>query len=437
MRASHRSRAALTTLFGVSLVALVAVATTTAALGPAGAAVGAGVSDRGVVPVEYSDGTGGNVECREITQIATAADLESSGRIERQGNGFRGSFPAGLEVTLTSRTFVSWTSTFPIAAVIMKGSSSANVYVYGSPATSDAGLASPVGSSGSPAELSNITFCWFENGDGGNGNGGDPVDLQALCVDAATEAGVGDIVFFAGPVVIEDGVVLASTVPEGFTVLFDPMEAQVDFVAPFPVAAVVTEASDPVVYLVDPPGTMGSVPLTVNPGGGELVFCGIDTPIVVAPSCAEIGADAELGPIPIRRGTVDPAALPEGIVRLELAPSIRFEAAVPVVGAIVKASPEVLYVFPTPLTAGSIPVVVGEEDDLDLVLCALATSTGGLTSSGTDMAAPADAEVGALGDPTEIATGGGPSGRTLLTLISFLILAVTGSSTLLLASRGG
>ena len=436
MRASQRSRAALTTLFGVSLVALVAVATTTAS-GPAGAVVATGVSDRGVVPVEYSDGPGGNVECREITQIATAADLESSGRIEQQGNGFRGSFPAGLEVTLTSRTFVSWTSTFPIAAVIMKGGRSANVYVYGSPATSDAELASPVGPSGSPAELSNITFCWFENGDGGNGNGGDPVDLQALCVDAATEAGVGDIVFFAGPVVIEDGVVLASTVPEGFTVLFDPMEAQVDFVAPFPVAAVVTEASDPVVYLVDPPGTMGSVPLTVNPGGGELVFCGLDTPIVVAPSCAEIGADAELGPIPIRRGTVDPAALPEGVVRLELAPSIRFEAAVPVVGAIVKASPEVLYVFPTPLTAGSIPVVVGEEDDLDLVLCALTTSTGGSTSSGTDMAAPADAEVGALGDPTEIATGGGPSGRTLLTLISFLILAVTGSSTLLLASRGG
>lgn len=216
MRASHRSRAALTTLFGVSLVALVAVATTTAASGPAGAVVAAGTSDRGVVPVEYSTGTGGNVECTEITQIPTAADLESSGRIERQGNGFRGSFPAGLEVTLTSQTFVSWTSTFPIAAVIMKGGSSANVYVYGSSVTSDAGLAAPVGPSGNPANLSNITFCWFENG---GGNGGDPVDLQALCLDAATKADVGAIVSFAGPVVIDDGSIVASSVPAGFTVL--------------------------------------------------------------------------------------------------------------------------------------------------------------------------------------------------------------------------
>ena len=429
MRASHRSRAALTTLFGVSLVALVAVATT-AASGTAGAAVAAGTSDRGVVPVEYSTGTGGNVECREITQIPTAADLESSGRIERQGNGFRGSFPAGLEVTLTSQTFVSWTSTFPIAAVIMKGGSSANVYVYGSSVTSDAGLAAPVGSSGNPANLSNITFCWFANG-------GDPVDLQALCLDAATKAGVGDIVSLAGPVVIDDGSVVASSVPAGFTVLFDLADDRIDFTAPFPVVAVVTAASDPVVHLIDPPSTTGSVPLSGNPGDGELVFCGLDSQVVVAVSCAQTGADAELGPVPVRDGTFDPADLPAGITSLDLTASIAFVSTVPVVGVIVEASPPVLYAFTSPLFAGSIPVDVGEDDDLDLMFCVRTASTGGSASSSTDTGAPADAEVGALGDPTEIATGGGPSGRTLLALISFLILAVTGSSTLLLASRGG
>ena len=434
MRASHRSRAALTTLFGVSLVALVAVATTTAASGPAGAVVAAGTSDRGVVPAEYDTGTGGNVECTEITQIPTAADLESSGRIERQGNGFRGSFPAGLEVTLTSQTFVSWTSTFPIAAVIMKGGSSANVYVYGPSVTSDAGLAAPVGPSGNPANLSNITFCWFEDG-------GEPVDLQALCLDAATKADVGPIVAFAGPVVIDDGSVVASSVPVGFEVLFDPMTDRVDFTAPFPVAVVVVAASDPVVHLIDPPSTTGSVPLSGNPGDGEVVFCGLDSQVVVAVSCAQTGADAELGPVPVRDGEFDPADLPAGITSLDLSASIAFVSTVPVVGVIVEASPPVLYAFTSPLFAGSIPVDVSEEDDLDLVFCVRTASTGGSTggstSSSSDTAVPADAEVGALGDPTDIATGGGPSGRTLLGLISFLILAVTGSSTLLLASRGG
>src|SRR5690606_24713717 len=57
-------------------------------------------------------------------------------------------------------TFVSWTSSFGIGAVIVKGGNSANVYVYEPQRTNDAGLAAPPNASGKPAGLSNITFCW-------------------------------------------------------------------------------------------------------------------------------------------------------------------------------------------------------------------------------------------------------------------------------------
>ncbi len=56
---------------------------------------------------------------------------------------------------------IDWTSTFPILAVIVKGSSAANVYYYTPDgALADTGLITPNNSSGSPAGLSHVVFCW-------------------------------------------------------------------------------------------------------------------------------------------------------------------------------------------------------------------------------------------------------------------------------------
>jgi hypothetical protein len=94
---------------------------------------------------------------------------------------------------------------------------------------------------------------------------------------------------------------------------------------------------------------------------------------------------------------------------------------------------------------GSIPVDVGAEDAIDLTFCVLAASTvptdptdpTDQTSAGQPIVPATDSDVVAAQDPTMIATGGGPSGRTALTLLAFVILALSGSSTMLLWSRGG
>jgi len=61
-----------------------------------------------------------------------------------------------------SDPFVTWSSSFPIDAVIMKGGSGgANVYHYAPSSTGDSGLATPItGGSGQPAGLSHIDFCY-------------------------------------------------------------------------------------------------------------------------------------------------------------------------------------------------------------------------------------------------------------------------------------
>jgi hypothetical protein len=93
-----------------------------------------------------------------------------------------------------------------------------------------------------------------------------------------------------------------------------------------------------------------------------------------------------------------------------------------------------------------IPVVVTDEDLVEVLFCATSVADDptdpddpvGPTSvdDPTDDAA-ADPVVGALEDPTTIPTGGGPSGRTVLALLAFVILGLTGSMTLLVWSRGG
>jgi hypothetical protein len=63
--------------------------------------------------------------------------------------------PHGLTFS-TDGTFVSFSSTLSIGAVIVKGGRAANVYVYQPQRLGDLGLAAPINSAG----LSNITFCW-------------------------------------------------------------------------------------------------------------------------------------------------------------------------------------------------------------------------------------------------------------------------------------
>jgi hypothetical protein len=75
-----------------------------------------------------------------------------------------GTYPVGTGTVSwsTDGTFVDWTSTFGVDAVIVKGGSQANVYVYDPPAESfgDNDLVSPDNASGGPAGLSHIDFCF-------------------------------------------------------------------------------------------------------------------------------------------------------------------------------------------------------------------------------------------------------------------------------------
>jgi hypothetical protein len=124
---------------------------------------------------------GGNRTCAEV---AKAWGLETNpflcgDKIDYNG-GFAGHFPDGLIVTVSDGKFVSFEAAdciqigegyYKVGAVIVKGSDQANVYYYlngeGEGGTlGDIGLAAPFNSSGTPAGLSNLTFC-FVPCDGG------------------------------------------------------------------------------------------------------------------------------------------------------------------------------------------------------------------------------------------------------------------------------
>jgi hypothetical protein len=104
-----------------------------------------------VVPDEYA----GNPTCADLGYAhGTKIDPPNSGTYN---------LPGGNTVTVTSDgTFFNWTSTLGMDAVIVKGGNGANAYVYDPPAESfgDNGLHSPDNSSGGPAGLSHIDFCY-------------------------------------------------------------------------------------------------------------------------------------------------------------------------------------------------------------------------------------------------------------------------------------
>jgi hypothetical protein len=424
---SSSARSAVRAATSLSL-ALLVLAASGAGVSTADAAVATGVSQAGIVPVVLDDGPGGNAICADVPGLS---GMTSSDRLEVKGDSLAGTLPAGLVATLgANKRSLSWTSTFGISAVIVKGGDAANVYIYDPAGLADQDLVAPLRPSGQAADVSNVTFCWDPDPQPPI----DDPDLLALCFDAATKLDVGDIVSLAGPIAIVDGMVVAATVPAGVIVTYDAMTEQVDFTAPFEVVVAVTASPDPVVHVLAPASTSGSIPLPSNPGGGQLALCGLDTSVVVAVSCAQTGATAELGPIEIRGAAIDDALLPSSITRLDLTASIAFESTVPVVGVMVEASSSVLYAFAEPVLAGSIPVDVGEEDVLDLTFCVLTRTSDPVSTVLSDSPSPG---LASTQDPTEIATGGGPSGRTTLSLIAFVILALSGSSTMLLWSRGG
>lgn len=133
--------------------------------GPDGA-INARTSDGSVIPVLWTGGQGGNATCDD-TGITYAY---SSGRINFVDGAFQGTWPEGLEVTVSpDGKFVSWSYDAPEGkclegmSVIVKGGNASNIYTYGPGITFDSGLASPTTGTGTRvviANLSNLSFCF-------------------------------------------------------------------------------------------------------------------------------------------------------------------------------------------------------------------------------------------------------------------------------------
>jgi len=128
----------------------------------------------GTIPyIIPGENRGGNRTCAEV---ADAWELDHNpflcgNKIDYDGENFIGNFPSWLNVTVTDGTFVSFRMEdcamidgkyYRVGAVIVKGSSNANVYYYPEGTLFDSGLASPVNASGAAAGLSNLTFCLIE-----------------------------------------------------------------------------------------------------------------------------------------------------------------------------------------------------------------------------------------------------------------------------------
>ena len=103
-----------------------------------------------------------------------------------------------------------------------------------------------------------------------------------------------------------------------------------------------------------------------------------------------------------------------------------------------------------PATSGSVPLSSNQGDG-EVVLCGLAVpvtdepstddpSSTADTTDVTDAEATDtidDTAAQSLDDPTTIPTGGGLSGRTALAVIAFVVLALTGSTSLVVWSCSG
>jgi hypothetical protein len=120
-------------------------------------------SESGIVGMIYD----GNTSCDELEGSFVA----STGKIDFVNGSFvfeQGSdWPFGLEVTVSEDgRYISFTlpasSQYCVGAVIAKGGNASNVFTYNPGVKGDEGLSSPINSSGNPAQLSNLTFCFVE-----------------------------------------------------------------------------------------------------------------------------------------------------------------------------------------------------------------------------------------------------------------------------------
>jgi hypothetical protein len=156
---------------GLALVLLLAACGQMADVGPSGgstATASSPISRLALVEPVIIDGSGpgaegGNRTCEDVGAHFGVTFEFSSDRINYEDGAFDAAFPAGLSVS-TDGTFVSFSSSFAIGAVIVKGGPNANVYYYDPAVFEDTGLSSPdtPGPVSNVAGLSNITFCWNE-----------------------------------------------------------------------------------------------------------------------------------------------------------------------------------------------------------------------------------------------------------------------------------
>jgi hypothetical protein len=108
----------------------------------------------------------GNTSCEDIGFFPI-----SSGKVDYlDGNfvfeGTDTEWPLGLVVTVTDGRYISFAlpekSQYCVGAVIVKGGPAANIYTYSPGVRFDVELSAPINSSGRPAGLSNLTFCFVE-----------------------------------------------------------------------------------------------------------------------------------------------------------------------------------------------------------------------------------------------------------------------------------
>ncbi len=116
---------------------------------------------------------GGNVEC-STTGIEGLVETTGRNNYDQSLDKFENGWPSGLLVLVTDDKYISFQidesinlgdgKCYKVGAVIVKGSDASNVYDYTDigGATMDQGLVAPNNSSGGPAALSNLTFCFVE-----------------------------------------------------------------------------------------------------------------------------------------------------------------------------------------------------------------------------------------------------------------------------------
>jgi hypothetical protein len=125
-----------------------------------------------IVPAADGRDRGGNRSCADVGKAYFGNPLYYQCRSDKvdypfglpQDFGPTSGLPDDCANTITvdvyDDTFVTWTSTHPVGAAIIKGGPAANTYVYEPQLNHDSGLASPP-VSGGLAGLSNIGgFCW-------------------------------------------------------------------------------------------------------------------------------------------------------------------------------------------------------------------------------------------------------------------------------------